>query len=67
MAKNVAKGNARVGVQVGGGEVWTRDGQGHKVKRESAGDGVTEVTTYVKRGPNHPAGPGVTKITHYER
>lgn len=65
--KNIAKGNAVVGIQMGGtSERWSTDGEGRKVRRAKGEDGVTEVTTFIERNPGHPRGPGISTWTHYE-
>jgi hypothetical protein len=57
---NIAKDNARVGIQVDGGTTVKGDVTIHP-------SGVKETVEYVERGPNHPHGPGVSKIVHFSR
>lgn len=57
---NIAKGNARVGIQVGGGTTVKGNVTTHP-------SGVKEHVEHVERSANHPDGPGITRIVHYTR
>lgn len=68
MAKheNIARGNARVGVQIGSDSdreprlVSTRS-EGPNVTINTYDNGFVERVEYIERGSSHPAGPGFTR------